>query len=94
MLTRIVKMRFRVEEVPIFLALFEENRSHIASQPGCSGLQLLRGKDDPTLFFTYSHWEGKAQLNAYRNSALFGKVWPATKALFAEKPEAWSVEEI
>ena len=39
-------------------------------------------------FFTFSHWESEADLNAYRESALFGEVWPKTKALFYDKPQA------
>ncbi|MAC17280.1 MAG: hypothetical protein CMC97_03175 [Flavobacteriales bacterium] len=35
-------------------------------------------------------WEGEQALNAYRNSPLFGTVWPATKALFSEPPVARS----
>ena len=34
--------------------------------------------------------EDVESLNRYRHSELFGVVWPATKALFAAKPEVWT----
>jgi hypothetical protein len=33
-------------------------------------------------------------LNAYRNSELFAGVWGRTKVLFAEKAEAWSLQDL
>ena len=41
---------------------------------------------------TYSHWNGPEDLENYRTSETFGKIWPTIKPWFAEKPEAWSVE--
>jgi len=43
------------------------------------------------VFFTYSYWEHPDFLEQYRNSDFFKGVWTKTKALFSEKPEAWSV---
>ncbi len=42
--------------------------------------------------FTYSYWESEAHLNTYRHSDLFRETWAKTKVLFADKPEAWSIE--
>ena len=67
--------------------IFAESKNNIAGQPGCHGVQLLEGEGH---FFTFSHWESEADLNAYRESALFGEVWPKTKALFYDKPQAWT----
>lgn len=91
MIKRIVKMHFRADEVETFKALFNEHKSAIRSQPGCIYLELLQGADDPSVFFTYSFWERKEDLQNYRHSETFATVWPRTKALFAEKPQAWSV---
>lgn len=92
MIQRIVKMTFRPESVPTFEALFATHKQDIRNQPGCLSLRLLQDIHSPHIFFTYSTWQTETELNAYRNSATFAVVWPATKALFAARPEAWSVD--
>ncbi len=94
MITRIVKMAFRPESVEDFQALFEKYKSEIAGQPGCNKLSLLQDITNTNIFMTYSWWDSQEDLNNYRHSDTFEIVWPATKALFSEKPEAWSVEEV
>lgn len=92
MIVRIVKMTFKAEEIGQFKGLFEGWRPQIRSFPGCRHLELLHDLDDPRIFFTYSHWDGPENLEAYRVSAVFASVWPVVKGLFAEPAEAWSVE--
>jgi autoinducer 2-degrading protein len=94
MIIRIVKMTFKPEAVKDFQALFENYKSEIVSQPGCNKLSLLRDINNTNIFMTYSWWDSQEDLNNYRHSNTFGIVWPATKALFSKKPEAWSVEEV
>lgn len=94
MLIRIVKMTFRPEEVENFLRLFKERRERIAGFEGCNGVDLLRDKNNACIFFTYSRWMGEEYLERYRNSELFNDTWTLTKKLFADKPEAWSTQEI
>lgn len=94
MITRIVKMTFKIEEVPNFLANFNKNKEHIRSFPGCEKLMLLQDATNPNIYFTYSWWQSPSDLEAYRHSDLFKGVWAFTKTLFAEKPEAWSVHQI
>lgn len=90
MIVRIVHMHFNQEDVPTFLALFERFREDIASQPGCRKLHLTQHSDHPHQYSTLSIWDDQAALDAYRHSALFGAVWPSTKALFSAPPEAES----
>jgi quinol monooxygenase YgiN len=92
MLKRIVKMTFREEKVPEFMAIFEDSKRAIRQFHGCMHLELWRHHSQPHILFTYSHWADANALAQYRQSALFAKTWQATKALFAEKAEAWSVE--
>ena len=91
MIKRLVKMTFRAEEADRFQGLFEEWRHRIRAFPGCLHLELWRDHDDPRIFFTYSHWNGPADLEAYRNSEVFQAVWPTVKPLFAAPAEAWTV---
>jgi quinol monooxygenase YgiN len=91
MLIRIVKMTFLDEEVHSFLQLFDESKERIRHFEGCCHLELLRDFNAPNIFSTYSKWESEEALNCYRSSALFGEVWKATKAKFAEKPVAFSL---
>jgi len=90
MLIRIVRMTFVPAQVPAFLALFAATRRRILRQPGCRYLELWQDAADPRVFCTHSRWDGAAALDAYRRSALFGEVWPATKRLFAAPPVAFS----
>lgn len=94
MLVRIVKMRFRESEISTFLKNFEEVKHKIRSFPGCSFLELYRAQDDPRIFFTYSYWQSPDDLENYRQSELFKGVWAATKPMFSDKPEAWSVDKL
>ena len=94
MIKRIVKMSFQPDKVEDFKAIFKANWKLIAGFEGCSRVELLQDKLHPNVFFTYSVWEDEIFLDAYRNSELFATVWNKTKALFCEKPEAWSVDEL
>ena len=93
MIVRIVKMTFRPEAVPAFLELFDERKELIRHFEGCSHLELWREGGKDNVFFTYSHWVAEAALDHYRFSEFFKDTWGRTKALFAEKAQAWSVEQ-
>jgi quinol monooxygenase YgiN len=94
MIVRIVKMAFQPGKERQFLDIFEASREKIRASAGCSHLHLLRDQADPSLFFTYSHWESEAHLEAYRRSALFADVWGRVSPLFRQKAEAWSTREL
>ncbi len=94
MIKRIVKLTFREEETENFIQIFEESKDKIRAREGCRYLELLRGKRDSNIFFTYSFWDSEDHLNQYRHSELFKATWAKTKALFAGKPEAWSVDSL
>ena len=93
MFVRIVKMSFQEDKVETFLNNFNENKAAIRSFEGCKLLELYRDRTNPNIFFTYSYWEGESNLENYRQSELFKKVWANTKVLFNAKPEAWSVDK-
>lgn len=94
MFIRIVKMSFTENNVNAFLNNFHENKDKIRAVDGCLLLELLRDKDNPNVFFTYSYWNDPSDLENYRQSDLFKSVWAKTKVLFNEKPEAWSVDKL
>ncbi len=94
MIKRIVKMTFQADKVDTFLAIFEEKKSYIRHFPGCHHLELFQDINRPAILFTYSYWDDEAALNAYRYSDLFAGTWADTKALFADKPAAWSVQVV
>ena len=93
-LIRVVRMTFRPEEAPAFLENFEAHKSLIRNFPGCQHLELWQDQDKKNIFVTYSHWESEEALNQYRDSQLFKSVWTITKALFSEKPQAWSTKKL
>lgn len=90
-LLRIVRLTLTPAHVADFLTLFRASESQIRQQPGCQHLELWQDADHPHIYCTYSHWDDAAALDAYRHSALFGQVWPATKRLLAAPAQAFSV---
>lgn len=94
MLIRIVKMGFKTECIQDFIAHFDAHSSLIRQSPGNRHLELWQDQKEPHVFFTYSFWETPEDLENYRNSDLFLKVWAETKPMFSQKPEAWSVDQV
>ncbi|WNJ20874.1 antibiotic biosynthesis monooxygenase family protein [Pontibacter sp. G13] len=91
MIVRIVRMEFQADKLEAFHQIFDQSKQAIRQFPGCLHLELHRDPQNEQVRYTYSHWEHEDALNAYRKSELFGGVWPATKALFAAKPKAFSL---
>ena len=87
-------MSFEASKIELFLENFNANKEKIRNFEGCNFLQLLKDKNNPSVFFTYSYWESVEHLEVYRNSELFKTVWAKTKILFNNKPVAWSVDSI
>ena len=87
-------MHFRPGEREAFLDIFNASKHLIRQFEGCRHLRLYNEAACPDVFFTFSVWTSASHLDAYRNSKLFEDTWAATKALFADKPQAWSMEEL
>jgi quinol monooxygenase YgiN len=87
-------MTFQPESVEAFLGNFEIHKNSIRNFPGCHHLELWQDENQKNIFTTYSYWESEEHLNQYRDSELFKSVWEFTKALFAEKPVAFSSKKL
>ncbi|CAN5748351.1 hypothetical protein BH11BAC7_BH11BAC7_29440 [soil metagenome] len=94
MLTRLVKMKFKEENADEFIRIFSANKSLIAGFEGCHSVELKRDINTPAIFCTISEWRSADDLEIYRRSELFKGVWAKTKILFAEKAEAWTLENV
>jgi quinol monooxygenase YgiN len=94
MITRLVKITLRTDEVNSFLEIFKEVKETIASFDGCHHVELLQDLHAPYIFFTYSIWEDEHYLDKYRFSPFFKDTWERSKMLFSTKAEAWSVSLI
>lgn len=94
MIVRIVKMTFKKEGVDGFLAKLNERKERIRNFEGCQYLQILQDKNNPTIVFSHSYWDSEAALNNYRQSDFFKETWTFTKARFAAKPAAWSLNSL
>lgn len=91
MIKRIVKMTFRPEGLePFVREVFEQSKEQIRAFPGCRHMELLQYNFDSNVLFTLSIWDDEDALDRYRRSELFQSTWERTKALFAQKAEAWS----
>lgn len=91
MITRIVRITFRAEEIKQFIRIFDLSVNLIESFEGCLGVELMKDAGNENVFFTLSKWESEDHLNQYRSSALFKSTWAEVKPLFAEKADAWSL---
>jgi hypothetical protein len=94
MFIRIVKMHFKSDRISDFLANFSENKNKIRAARGCLFLDLYQDKNEKSTFFTYSGWESEQDLEQYRSSELFNRVWSQTKTMFIDKPQAWSLDRL
>ena len=95
MVTRLVKLSFAKENEEAVLTLFHLQNEHIRATAGCLHLEALRTETEKSvIYFTYSKWSSVNDLDAYRSSALFGEIWPKTKALFNDKPEVWTLTAV
>lgn len=94
MIVRIVQMTFDPAKVEEFKTLFEDRKQLIRHFNGCEHLELWQDTKKPNIFFTYSKWQSEQHLDHYRFSELFKDTWAKTKALFIDKPQAWSVSQL
>jgi quinol monooxygenase YgiN len=94
MIVRIVKMTFRVDSDELFKEYTKEIRETIRNFDGCKDLDIYRDIHNPTIFFSYSHWESEEHLERYRESDFFRTTWAKTKKWFGDKPAAWTIEKI
>ncbi|GAB5540012.1 MAG: antibiotic biosynthesis monooxygenase [Salibacteraceae bacterium] len=93
-MVRIVKMKFKTENIEAFRSIFFKSKPRIEEMSGCNHVELIQDIHDPTIMMTYSIWDNEGSLNLYRNTEFFRQTWQKTKALFDAKPEAWSLETI
>ncbi len=91
-ITRIVKLTFKPEHISDFEAYYATIRSEVAGQPGCNGVTFLKEQGNTGVFFTYSKWNSVNDLNNYRNTEVFGQIWPTVKNWFRAKAEAWALD--
>lgn len=94
MINRIVRLTFLPDQTDAFIDIFNRSKASIAGFPGNHGLKLLQDAREPNVYYTYSLWLDEESLERYRKSELFKTTWAATRALFADKPLAWSTHVI
>lgn len=83
-------MTFDPQKLDEFVQVFNASKDQIAAFPGNHGLKLLQDANEKNVYYTYSLWQDDDSLQRYRKSELFKTVWAATRALFIDKPQAWS----
>lgn len=93
MITRLVKLTIDPDKIKAFEDIFIANKERIAQYPGCLSLKVFKDVNRSNVYFTYSTWKSEADINSYRQSELFGSIWPNAKKTFCDKPEAWSLME-
>lgn len=94
MIIRVVKLHIASDAVEQFIHFFNEHKNDIASFEGCHSLELFRDVMTNEHLITYSIWEDSTALDRYRQSDLFGEIWPKAKKWFKSRPKAHSYEYI
>jgi len=94
MIKRIVRLEFQPDKTQNFEGIFQESKSFIKAFDGCLYLELCKDVAVDNVYYTVSHWKDAEALEAYRQSELFTHTWARTKALFSEKPKAYSLQSI
>lgn len=85
-------MTFREGAEKTFVTeVFDHSKDRIRAFEGCRHMELLQHQTRPNVLFTLSFWDNEEALERYRASPFFAETWAKTKALFAEKAEAWTV---
>lgn len=87
---RVVRMTFVPSEVEDFMRYFSRIQSEILDMPGCRSVHLCVDKNASHVLTTFSIWDSELDLNNYRKSEWFGRIWPQTKAKFERPAEATS----
>ena len=82
------------EKTQEFEDIFEESKQKIRAREGCQYLSLHRDHQNKHVYYTVSKWNSQEDLDAYRHSKLFRSTWAKTKALFADKPSAHSLDQL
>jgi quinol monooxygenase YgiN len=94
MITRIVKLSFETGHIESFKKIFAETKEGIRAFEGCIEVNAFQQLGHPSVFFTVSKWNSEADLENYRNSEFFTKVWSITRQGFNAKPEAWTLNNV
>lgn len=93
MITRFVKLSFNEDYCIEFETKFTTSiQKLVASQTGCSEVKLFKAAEN--IYFTVSKWHSEDDLNNYRKSDLFKKIWSEFKVNFSSKAAAWSTNEV
>jgi len=91
---RIVRLSFKNENIEDFLRLFTKSKDIILNFDGCLSLDIYKDYHHPNVYYTYSQWMSQESLDNYRMSPFFKETWDKTKALFNDKPQAFSLSEM
>lgn len=87
-------MTFNEASSDDFRAFSREIHSKIKSFEGCTHLEIYRDLNLSNVFFSYSHWDSENDLENYRKSEFFKTTWTKVRAMFSDRPVAWSVEKV
>ena len=93
MITRIVKLHFHPDFCQSFESSFPEFKNLILSFNGCNDVKLQK-TNTIGIYFTISIWEKEINLEQYRSSETFIKIWNTLKPNFTHPAEAWSTVEV
>lgn len=83
-------MTFKKERSDEFLEFFETVKEKIRDFKGCRHIAMMKDEKMENVFAFYSIWDNKENLEDYRKSPFYRKIWTQTKSYFDAPPSAWS----
>ena len=93
MIVRIVRMHFRPEAKDMIWQRLVAQAPKVRNFPGCLYLALHQDAENPTIFYSISHWDSPSMLEAYRQDALFQEFWAEIKAHFMQPAQTFTLQE-
>lgn len=87
MVNAILTFRTEPARVTEFHELVHELKMELRNTPGCLGVRLLHGTDDPTYFTLIEEWETEERHSRHLTGLIADGVWSRLCNLLADEPE-------
>jgi quinol monooxygenase YgiN len=81
-------LTFRAEPARLseFSALMRQLKAQALAAPGCAGVRLFQGTDDPTFFSLIEEWESEDQNSAHLTRLIENGDWSRLSGMLVEEP--------
>lgn len=92
MINRIIKLKIKEKSLDDFINFISTTNEKVLESEGCKQIELLRDKDDKTVFFMYQFWESEKDLTKFHRSDFYSRLKEQLSNFYEENEQAWIVE--